>query len=290
MTLREATLYREAAGAASGAATVTLTKGQKVREPQVTLRGKMIDVLVGHLWISDLPDITKNSEAYLEINVVAKTGEVEIPNPFKLQIDVRDKSFSANIQGAEIITGARIIGNGLEFQCRLTELDRIDKSKFDLMKRFVDDNDIPGVAGALFGLQGAPINPKEAIKILFNAVELLDGLNDDDRVWLERPKLDLRSGTINPLYEGWYALVTTPKAGSTLPTKLQISGGILYESYISEDDNRPFRAQSYLTWQFIASTVAPLGALGIAPGVLLNKAFEPADRGRSVARAKRKHN
>ena len=76
---------------------------------------------------------------------------------------------SAGFQGVEMITGAEVIGTGIEFQCRLTELDKIDKEKFGKIKDFVNNNDIPGVAQALLKASNLPFNPKEAIKIFFNA-------------------------------------------------------------------------------------------------------------------------
>ena len=82
---------------------------------------------------------------------------------------------------------------------------------------------------------------------------MLDGLNDDDRVWIERPKLDLRPSSVNPLYQGWYAFVSSPKGGPTkLPHKLYAAGGFLFEEFKSDTDNKPFEAETYLTWQLIS--------------------------------------
>lgn len=249
--LREATLYREDKSNNNPEVTV-LTRGSTVRKPQADLRKRKVDILAGHFWVKNLPDLTKWNEAYLEINVVASKGKVQIPNPAKLSVDVRDGSFSADIQGAELITEIEIVGTGIEMQVRLTELDKIDKEKFNLIKNFVDENDVSGLSQSLLSASGLPINAKEAIKIFFNTIELLDGLNDDDRIWVERPKLDLRSATNNPLYEGSYALVTTPKKGK-LPVRLYDAGGYLFESFRSDEDNVPFDKESYLTWQIIAS-------------------------------------
>lgn len=248
--LRQATLYRET-GATNPGGALVLTRGSTKRPPDTALRGKFVDLLAGRFWVANLPDLTKWNEAFLEVTVVTIKGPVRVPHSFKLETDVSDRSFSANIQGAEMITAAEVIGTGIELQCRLTELDKIDEEKFGKIKDFVDNNDIPGVAGALLKAS-LPFNPKEAIKIFFNAVELIDVLNDDDRIWMERPKLDLRIGTNNPLYSGWYGFVSTPKRGkSRLPLKLYESGGALFRRYVSDTDNDPFDAESYFTWQIL---------------------------------------
>lgn len=251
--LREATLYREDKSSPSTGVR-TLTRGSTVRPPQTDLRKRKIDLIAGHFWVKNLPDITKWNEAYLEINAVATKGRIQIPNPEKLTVDVKDGTFSSDIQGAELITGIAVVGTGLELQIRLTEQDKIDRKKFELVKNFIDENDIPGIAETLLNTQSLPINPKETIKVMFNAVELIDGLNDDDRIWIERPKLDLRAESNNPLYEGSYALVTSPKkAGQRLPLRLYEAGGYLFESFTSDSKNVPFSSETYLTWKFLAS-------------------------------------
>ncbi len=251
--LREATLYRESGKKNAGGANI-LTRGKTHKEPDAGLRGKAVDILAGRFWVANLPDLTRNNEAYLEVTAVTLKGDIRVPHPFKLETKVRDETFSADIQGVQMITAAEVIGTGIEFQCRLTEMDKIDEENFSKLKTFVDSNDIPGVAQALLNASGLPLNPKEALKIFFNTVSLIDELNDDDRVWKERPKLDLRPGIDNPLYEGWYALVSTPRGGATkLPVKLFESGGALYKKFNSDDDNEPFDQETYFTWQIIAS-------------------------------------
>ena len=253
--LREATLYRET-GKTNAAGARILIRGKTSKGPDTGLRHKEIDILAGHFWVANLPDLTRWNEAYLEVTVVATKGKIKVPHVFKLEVRVSDRSLCANVQGAEMLTAVSVVGSGIEFRCTLTELDKIDQEKFGRIKGFVDDNDISGISQALLAASGAtlPFNAKEAIKVFFNTVELIDGLNDDERIWLERPKLDLRSGTNNPLYEGWYALVTTPKKGRTsLPVKLYESGGFLYKTFKSEEDNEQFKTETYLTWQILSS-------------------------------------
>jgi hypothetical protein len=156
------------------------------------------------------------------------------------------------LQGREILTDIEVIGSGIEFQCRLTEIDKINKDKFNAVQKFVDDNDIPGQAESLLQLTGVPFNPKQVVKTLFGAVTLLDALNDDDRVWAEFPKLDLRKTAPYHLFEGAYALVQDRKKGGKNPIKLLEVGGQLYTKYKSDDDNTPFEAENYLTWNVIA--------------------------------------
>lgn len=256
MVSREATLYRETADRLESGA-ITLTRTSDVRPPDDSLRHKKIDVLAGHFWVANLPDLTKRNEAYLEVTLVTIKGDVRVPHAFKLMVKVKDETFSSDIQGVEMITGAEVIGTGVEFQTRLTELDQIDKDKFKAIKDFIDNNDIPGVSEALLKLTG-PINGKEAVKIFFNTVDLIDQLNDDDRIWIERPKLDLRAEADNPLYRGWYALVTTPRKKNksnvtALPRHLFLAGGTLYTDYTSDEENTPFEAETYLTWQILES-------------------------------------
>jgi hypothetical protein len=256
MVSREATLYRETGDRPKSGA-ITLTRMSDVRPPDDTLRHKKIDVIAGHFWVANLPDLTKRNEAYLEVTLVTIKGDIRVPHAFKLMVKVKDKTFSSDIQGVEMITGAEVIGTGIEFQTRLTELDQIDRDKFKAIKDFIENNDIPGVSEALLKLT-APINGKEAVKIFFNAVDLVDKLNDDDRVWIERPKLDLRQAVDNPLYKGWYAFVTTPRVRgkpkpTDLPRNLFLSGGRLYSAYTSHEENTSFEDETYLTWQILES-------------------------------------
>lgn len=250
MTAREAKLYRET-GEVTESGVRVLTRGAGVRQPQIDLKDghALVDIHAGHFWVKNLPDLTSKNEAYLEVTAVAYQGpSTKIAHQFKLNVDVKDKTFSSNIQGVEMLTGIRIIGSGIELQCRLTELDKMDKDKFSKIKNFVDSNDIPGIAQAFMGSKGPAPEYKELVKTLFSTAELIDELNDDDRVWIERPKLDLRQDVANPLYDGWYAFVSSH---SDLPLKLYEAGGNLFTEYTSEDVNTKYDNSSYFTFRVI---------------------------------------
>jgi hypothetical protein len=256
--LREATLYRESQASEPGKPPL-LTRGSKIRKPDKTLKGATMDVQTGKFWIQNLPDFFTNpvNEAFLEITVVSasRAGSKEAPlsYPFKFNIKVKDKSFSANIAGTEILTGVQIGSSGIEFRIGLSEIDKTDQAKLAMTRKFIQDNKIPEVANILLASASLPVNVEQIVGIFFNTVQFIDELNEDDLVWLERKKLDLRDGADNPLYEGWYALVTTPKdmKKEKLPLDLMVAGGELFTTYQSDTDNEPFRSQNYLTWKFL---------------------------------------
>ncbi len=249
---RRATLYTDT-GKTNKAGAKTLTRGTNNRPPQTDLKGRAIDIHVGQFYVANMPDFGRKNEAYVEITAITSKGKSNVAHSFKLRVDVRDKSFSAMMAGREILTDVAIIGNGLEFQCRLTEIDKINQEQFDAIKGFVDDNDIPGQAAILLRAAGLPFNPKAVVKTLFGAVTLLDTLNDDDRIWAEFPKLDLRSTAKYKLFEGSYALVQDPRKGGKNPIRLLEYGGELYKSYKSDSDNVPFVRQNYLTLNVLAT-------------------------------------
>ncbi len=250
MTAKAAKLYRETGEVTESGAKI-LTRGSGVRQPQTDLNDghALVDIHAGHFWVKNLPDLTSKNEAYLEVTAVCYQGtSTKVAHQFKLSVDVKDETFSSNIQGVEMLTGIKIFGSGIELQCRLTELDKMDKDKFLKVKNFVDTNDIPGIVQPLIVASGPKPEYKELIKTLFSTVELIDELNDDDRVWIERPKLDLREDVNNPLYDGWYAFVSDH---DDLPLKLYEAGGNLFTEYNNEDDNTKYDESSYFTFRVI---------------------------------------
>ncbi len=251
---RQAVLFMDTGKKGADGSSILSRSGSKQKPPQKNLKKKRVDIQTGNFYAANLPDLTKKNEAYLEITIVTDKGNKDpIPFSFKDKIDVRDNSFSERMQANEIITGVEIRGTGFTIECRLTELDKIDENKFNLIKGYIDDNDISGKAEALLNLTGASFNPKEIVKTLFSSIQLIDGLNDDDRLWNENPKLDLRERATVHLFEGWYAFVTRHKrANKKLPSSLYLVNGELYSKYKSEEDNEPFRDSTYLTFQVIA--------------------------------------
>lgn len=240
-------------GKKNAAGATILTRGRKARRPQADLKGRMIDLQVGNLYVQDLSDFGKKNEAYIEITVQTRKGNDRIGYPFKLQVDVKDGSFSAALQGREVITGVEVVGTGIDVEFRLTELDKIDPNKFSALQGFVEDNDIGEQAKVLAHAAGLPFNPREIARTLFRTVSLIDMLNDDDRIWAEFPKFDLRATGDFALFEGAYALVQDPRrVRKKHPVTLYEAGGELYISYDSDEVNVPFTAANYLTWSFIA--------------------------------------
>ena len=249
---RQAVIYRDTGSVVGGAHRLTRTTGQKDASD---LKNRRIDIQTGNFWVFNLPDLTKNNEAYIELTAVTeKANKDKIPHSFKQNVDVRDKNFSEIMQANEVLAGIEIRGTGMTLECRLTELDKINEEKFNAIKNYVDDNDIAGKSEALLKLTGTPFNPKDLVKTLFSSVKLIDTLNDDDRVWNEQPKFDLRPAAQVHLFEGWYAFVTQPtkKSGRKLPTRLLLSNGTLFTKYKSDTDNQPFNLETYLTFQVLA--------------------------------------
>jgi len=251
---RRASLYTET-GSRNRAGAKVLTRGTNRRPPQTDLADRKIDIIAGNFYVASLQDLGRKYETYMEITVVAsKSPNARIAYPFKLRVDVHKQSFSAEMQGREIVTGIEVFHSGIEFQCRLTELDRIDSEKFEAVRKFLADNDIPGQASTLLQSAVLPFNPLQVVKTLFGTVTLFDALNDDDRIWTELPKLDLREPARYHLFEGTYALVQDPAGKNRKnPLRLYETGGQLYTSYTSNSLNEPFEAQSYLTWDVIAA-------------------------------------
>jgi hypothetical protein len=251
---RRASLYSDT-GTRTRSGAKVLTRGSNRRPPQADLADREIDIIAGNFFVAGLQELGRKYETYMEITVVtADDGGARIAHPFKLRVDVHKRSFSAEMQGREIVRGVRVFRSGIEFQCRLTELDRIDAKKLEAIREFLADNDIPGQASVLLRAAGLPFNPHQLLRTLFGTVTLLDALNDDDRVWAELPKLDLRLPARYHLFEGTYALVQDPprKQGRN-PLRLYEIGGQLYTRYASDSEHEPFESQSYLTWDVVAA-------------------------------------
>lgn len=216
MSTRRTLLYRETGKRNSAGANI-LTRGGDVRKSDPTLLPRddttsVIDIHCGQFWISNLPDLTHSNEAYLEITVITtkqnSTHEIKIPHMFKYQIEVEDQSFCSNISGAELLAGIGIYSDGFELQCRLTELDKIDTNKFNKIKGFVDKNDLTTLAQQLLASAAPLINTQQLLNMIYDTAEIIDEINDDDRVWLERPKIDLRQQATNPLMKAGMHLLT----------------------------------------------------------------------------------
>lgn len=258
-TPRQATIYRvkKTQRGATGEA-IILTRGNTHREPDQKLQKSKIDIQSGRFWVTKLPEwfLDKNYEAFLEVTARTKINagksEVEMSYPYKLEMKVQDKSFSKIIQDKEMLSGVTVGSTGFELRLALTEIDKVDQKKFKLIQTFIEETKLGDLANTIAPATGLPIPPKEIISTLFKTVSLLDELNEDDVVWEQEPKMDLRSASNSPLYEGWYAMVMTPKAGATqLPIDLWIAGGELFTDYESSNKNTPFQTQTYLTWNVI---------------------------------------
>jgi len=248
---RRASLYTDTGAVENGAR--VLTRGKNDRTPETGLKDRAISMIAGNLFVANLRDLTKRNEAYLEVTVVTSKGKDSIPHAFKQQIDVKDDSFSSDVQGRELLSGILVLGRGIEVTCKLTELDRIEEDKFKAIKDFVDENEIGDKAQKLLGATGLPVSASSIISTLFSTVKLLDALNDDDRVWSEMPFLSLSSSATYKLFEGVYALVQDPKKSSEKnPMRLYEAGGELYSEYKSDSQNTPFRDEAYLTWSILA--------------------------------------
>ena len=245
-TPRAATLYFESSEDSQIPGVKILTRGTSKRGGERELNNKSINVKAGRLFIGDLPEWGKN-ECFLEVTTVTRdNNNLGIATQFKLQAEIKDDTSSANIQGVTMIRNAKVMGGEISLQVRLTEIDNIDEQKLSVIKDFAENNSIADVANSL--LATTPLDYKEAVKTLFNAAELIDKLNDDDRIWIERPDLSVRSDADFPLYDGNYAIVTTPESGD-LPIKLYVASNDLYTSYTSDDNNTPFRMDSFFTFK-----------------------------------------
>ena len=243
-TPRAATIYYESNESTGIPGVNILTRGIDKRGGDKNLNNKSINVKAGRLFIGDLPDWGKN-ECFLEVTTVTRDpNNLGIATQFKLQAEIKDDTSSANIQGVTMIRNAKVKGGEISLQVRLTEIDKIDEEKLSLIKNFAESNSIADVANSL--LASTPVDYKEAVKTLFNAAELIDKLNDDDRIWIERPDLSVRDDADFPLYDGNYAIVTTPE-NQELPIKLYIASNDLYTSYASDIQNTPFRLDSFFT-------------------------------------------
>jgi len=258
---REATLYREK-GTPSNDGVIVLTRGNTCKPADITIQNSTIDILAGKFWIQNLPDwfILHTNEAYLEItvttNYMLNNKLTQFAYPFKFNMDVADNSFCADIAGADLLRGIVVKDTGIDFRIALSEVDKINKNKFQLIQSYIQENNISALADALIKPVALPVNSAEVISLFFNTVKLLDALNEDDVIWKERPKLDVRQNFNNPLYEGWYAFVMTPKSGvKGLPAELYLSNGALYKKYTSADDNEPFIEQTYFSWSIIKQQI-----------------------------------
>lgn len=188
---------------------------------------------------------TKKNEALIEINPVSVVSGGGIPSPFKRRVSVHDGSFCKDIEHTVLAVRLPIKGDGIEFNVRLTEEDRINKDKFNELKSFLDSSDTQSITSGLLLATGAlPINPKDAINFIFRAVNLFDNLNDDDRVWLERPWLDFASNSSSPLYAGYYAIVGRDNEFEP-PDPLYCANGYLYSDASLETE---YRDTSWFTW------------------------------------------
>jgi hypothetical protein len=262
MSNRRAVLYRET-GKRNYANANILTCSSDTREPDSGLSEEsspvFLDVHCGQLWIADMPDLTKHNEAYLEVTVVSprNAGDhpVKVPYQFKLQAEVDDMEFSRNIAGAEILSGIQLEGTGIEFHCRLTELDKLETDKFKKIQSYLKKSDIASMVAELIAIPDLSRLPvTQLFSFISDTSEIIDELNDDDRLWLERPKLDLRAGSAHPLYEGWYAFVDeADHRKNEAPYHLYEVNGELYLDYKSDVDHKHLNDRTYFTWQVIAA-------------------------------------
>ncbi|MCT4628071.1 hypothetical protein [Halodesulfovibrio sp.] len=231
-----------------------LTKGNNTRKSNKKLKGKFVDIQLGKLWIKNLRDFTRNNEVYLEMNAITyKTkpgGRIQIPYVFKLNVNIKDETFSSQVSSREVLTGVKLIGSGVQMKIRLTELDKADLKKLNLIKNFFEKNQL-----AQFALKAAETKvpfAEELADFSFELVEVLDEFNDDDTVWAEQPKYDFRSSAGKPLYDGCYAFVGTTR-GTKLPMELIECGGRLYTMYEDQEKNTPYEDENYLTWNIVSS-------------------------------------
>jgi hypothetical protein len=256
-TPRQATIYRLKEIASSNSKLMALTRGSSHRGPD-NLKDAVVDIQSGRFWVTRLPEwfLDKNYEAFLELTASSKikTGGsyTDLSYPFKEEVKVSDGTFSKRLQSREVLSGIVVGSTGIELRIALNEIDKVDKNKFSLIQKFIEETKLAELAKKVAPATGLPVNPEEIISTFFKTVELLDALNEDDVVWEELPKLDLRKNSDSPLYEGWYAVVMTPKkASQKLPLDLFLSGGELFTEYTDEKNNVPFKDQTYLTWQII---------------------------------------
>ena len=221
-----------------------ISRIKQPKKPDTNLISKEVNIKAGHFWVKDLPDWDAKNEALFEINPASVLSGIGIPSPFKLRIDVNDDSFCRDVQHAKLAVRLPIMGDGIEFNIRLTEEDKINKDKFNAIKSFVDSSETQKLTSGLVKATGLPIDPKQAVKFIFQAVNLFDVLNDDDRVWLEKPWLDFAPGSSSPLYEGSYAIVGRDKDYDP-PETLYSANGYLY---LDTNLTAEYKETSWFTW------------------------------------------
>lgn len=211
--LYKAPLYQET-GNVDAEGRIELSRLGNTRAADAHLKDKKIDLIAGNLYCYKMPDLTRQNEAYLEVNVMSelKDGEsvTNVPYSWKKKVAVKDKTNSADVAGQRLFIGAKVGIDGLTLQIRLTELDQMDQEKFTKLQAFISENNIPELVQKLAATAvpaSAGLDLKAVSSLVFNSIKLFDELNDDDRVWIEGPLLGLRAQHSQRLYEGSYAFV-----------------------------------------------------------------------------------
>lgn len=254
-TLRRATIYFESREVHTTNPQIKiLTSGLDKREGQTNVSDKYIDVFAENLYIEDVPDFGDN-EIFLEVESNSETpiDNLNTVKQFKRKIEVPDHTPAADIQGQLLISKAKVMGPRISLGFRLTEIDQVNEEKMGAVMEFVNSNDIADITTRLLGTAGfaSDISAQQIIKTITSATKLIDKLNDDDRIWVENPKMRADATSNFPLYEGYYAYVTTPekRREKKLPHRLYKVGTKLYTKWTDEDNNEEFDAQTYFTFE-----------------------------------------